>query len=159
MLYIKPPPINTNISIIERDTLKDYVLTNIKHSEGLKLRPYRCPANHWTIGYGHLLTKNDLHIQIDTSFAEALLLYDFNKCYDLTDKTLKHNQRLAIAHFIFNIGFTKYNKSKIPKLIKQNKFIGWELLQFIHYKNNKGVYIKSNNLKKAREFELKLFYL
>ena len=27
----------------------------IKHHEGVRNRPYRCPANLWTVGVGHLI--------------------------------------------------------------------------------------------------------
>ncbi len=27
----------------------------IKHYEGIKLKPYRCPAGLWTVGCGHLI--------------------------------------------------------------------------------------------------------
>jgi GH24 family phage-related lysozyme (muramidase) len=27
----------------------------IKHHEGVRSRPYRCPANLWTVGVGHLI--------------------------------------------------------------------------------------------------------
>lgn len=140
------------------DNLTEQVLDHIKKREGLRLAPYKCPANQWTIGYGHRLKKNEPHITIDSAFAETLLRYDFQIRYDMTDTNLAHNKRLALAHFIFAVGSGTYNKSKINQLIKNNEFIGWELIKYIHYKNNKGVYVKSENLKKSRMFELNLFY-
>lgn len=140
------------------DNLTEQVLDHIKKREGLRLAPYKCPANQWTIGYGHRLKKNEPHITIDSAFAETLLRYDFQIRYDMTDTNLAHNKRLALAHFIFAVGSGTYNKSKINQLIKNNEFIGWELIKYIHYKNNKGIYVKSENLKKSRMFELNLFY-
>lgn len=140
------------------NNLTEQVLDHIKEREGLRLAPYKCPANQWTIGYGHKLKKNEPHITIDSAFAETLLRYDFQLRYDMTDTNLAHNKRLALTHFIFAVGSGTYNKSKIPQLVKNNEFIGWELIKYVHYKNNKGVYVKSSNLKKSRMFELNLYY-
>ena len=30
-------------------------LALIKHYEGFYSKPYKCPANYWTVGYGHLI--------------------------------------------------------------------------------------------------------
>lgn len=35
--------------------ISDKCLGMIKHHEGVRLRPYRCPAKLWTIGVGHVL--------------------------------------------------------------------------------------------------------
>ena len=37
--------------------LRDSVLEFIRKHEGLRLNPYRCPANKLTIGYGHVIQK------------------------------------------------------------------------------------------------------
>ena len=37
----------------------------IKHHEGVKQRPYRCPARLWTIGVGHVLYPSQGAIKID----------------------------------------------------------------------------------------------
>ena len=35
--------------------VSDKCLKMIKHHEGVRQKPYRCPANLWTIGVGHVL--------------------------------------------------------------------------------------------------------
>lgn len=35
--------------------ISDRALEMIKHHEGVRMRPYRCPAKLWTIGVGHVL--------------------------------------------------------------------------------------------------------
>jgi len=35
--------------------ISDKCLTMIKHHEGVRFKPYRCPAKLWTIGVGHVL--------------------------------------------------------------------------------------------------------
>jgi len=35
--------------------MMDALIKRLKRSEGLRLKPYKCPAGKWTIGYGHNL--------------------------------------------------------------------------------------------------------
>lgn len=35
--------------------ISEKALSVIKHHEGVRTKPYRCPANLWTIGVGHVL--------------------------------------------------------------------------------------------------------
>jgi GH24 family phage-related lysozyme (muramidase) len=45
----------------------------IKHYEGCKLKPYLCPANLWTIGYGAVLYPEQAKIP-ETVFCSVVLL-------------------------------------------------------------------------------------
>ena len=35
--------------------LPDATIAMIKHHEGVRYKPYKCPAKLWTIGVGHVL--------------------------------------------------------------------------------------------------------
>jgi len=37
----------------------------IKHHEGVRLRPYRCPALLWTVGVGHVIEPAHINTKID----------------------------------------------------------------------------------------------
>ena len=37
----------------------------IKHHEGVRFKPYRCPARLWTIGVGHVMYPNQANLPID----------------------------------------------------------------------------------------------
>lgn len=37
----------------------------IKHHEGVRTRPYRCPAALWTVGVGHVIDPNHIRIPFD----------------------------------------------------------------------------------------------
>jgi len=37
----------------------------ISHHEGLRLKPYRCPARLWTIGVGHVIDPNHAKVKIE----------------------------------------------------------------------------------------------
>lgn len=40
-------------------------LVMIRHHEGVRLRPYRCPAKLWTIGVGHVIDPNHAKVPIE----------------------------------------------------------------------------------------------
>jgi lysozyme len=40
-------------------------LNMIKHHEGVKLKPYRCPARLWTIGVGHVIEANHAKVPLE----------------------------------------------------------------------------------------------
>jgi GH24 family phage-related lysozyme (muramidase) len=42
----------------------------IKHDEGVRVKPYRCPALLWTVGVGHVIDQN--HIRVPLASALAL---------------------------------------------------------------------------------------
>jgi GH24 family phage-related lysozyme (muramidase) len=134
----------------------DTVINFIKESEGLILTPTRCPANKLSIGYGHIILKNEKFKKITKTEANCLLEYDFEKCYCLTSENLNHYQKLAMAHFIYSVGINNYKK--IKRKIRKGEYIGNELLKYVYYKDKKGNNIFSTNAKKGRLFELKMFY-
>jgi lysozyme len=44
----------------------------IKHHEGVRFKPYQCPAKLWTIGVGHVLYPNQGKMPLDQRGAYAL---------------------------------------------------------------------------------------
>jgi lysozyme len=44
----------------------------VKHHEGVRFKPYQCPAKLWTIGVGHVLYPNQGKMPIDQRGAYAL---------------------------------------------------------------------------------------
>jgi lysozyme len=46
------------------------VIETIKHHEGLKLRPYQCPALLWTVGVGHVIDPT--HARVPLAERKAL---------------------------------------------------------------------------------------
>ena len=37
----------------------------IKHHEGVRVRPYRCPALLWTVGVGHVIDPSHIGVKLD----------------------------------------------------------------------------------------------
>jgi len=62
----------------------------IKHHEGIKLKPYRCPALIWTVGVGHVIDPS--HISVKFEDRKALAIpegWDRVLTPDEVDKLLK----------------------------------------------------------------------
>lgn len=142
---------------VEKDTLYDYVIEDLRKSEGLKLKIYKCPANHLSIGYGHIIKPHESFINFDTSDAEFILKYDFEQCMQLVPQHLTLNKKLAIAHFIYSIGGTKYNKSSVKVEVDKGLPI-ISIIKYTKYKHE-GKYKTSPNLLKGRMFEYYLYTL
>jgi len=45
--------------------VSDKAIAVIKHYEGVRFKPYRCPAKLWTIGVGHVLYPDQAVLRID----------------------------------------------------------------------------------------------
>lgn len=95
----------------------------IRRFEGLRLKPYRCPAGVPTIGYGH--TGPEVRMDsppITKAMAELWLIEDATKaCRSalLLSPTLAgYSDRLAaIADFIFNLGAGRYKASTLRRRV------------------------------------------
>lgn len=81
----------------------------IKRWEGLRLKPYKDVAGHWTIGYGHLIRPHeDFSAGITEAEAEELLRRDLAPVEAdvnlLVRVPLTQNQFDALVSFAFNVG-------------------------------------------------------
>ena len=45
--------------------ISDKALAIIKHHEGVRLKPYRCPALLWTIGVGHVIDPQHTRLKLE----------------------------------------------------------------------------------------------
>lgn len=45
--------------------VSDYALKAITHHEGVRLKPYRCPARLWTVGVGHVIDPNHAKVPFE----------------------------------------------------------------------------------------------
>lgn len=139
-LLIKP---NFNFHIFLDE---DYVLKQaaeiIKKHEGSALKTYVCPAGRPTIGYGHVVGKKKTYA-ISVDQAEELLLADMMHAKEAVDRLVKvkltPNQQAALISFIFNVGATGFEKSKILNLINQNQHdqVPQQMLKWVYAKRKK----------------------
>ena len=49
----------------------------IKHHEGVRQKPYKCPAKLWTVGVGHVLYPKQGKLPVDQRDGVALRIEDF----------------------------------------------------------------------------------
>lgn len=55
-------------------SLEHRVIDMIKHHEGVRVRPYQCPALIWTVGVGHVIDQS--HIRVPLAERKALPIPD-----------------------------------------------------------------------------------
>ncbi len=97
----------------------------IKHFEGCHLKAYLCPANVWTIGYGH--TRGVLpDDEIDQEAAERLLKEDLEEfegyVRELVEYELAQNQFDALVAWTYNLGPTNLRSSTLLKRLNEGDF-------------------------------------
>lgn len=133
----------------------------IKKYEGLSLKPYKCPAGVWTIGYGTTVYPNGNAVKptdepITKSKADALLLnYVINEILPKIENLhLTDNQNKALCSLIYNIGWPAFAKSKCYKAIKAKD---WETV-FKNWDWCKGSGKFLLGLAKRRAEEMALFF-
>lgn len=95
-------------------------MSGLRRDEGLRLTPYKCPAGHWTIGYGHKLTQAEFMRvkQITLEQAEKLLLEDTIQaicdaqavCENFD--TLSLPRKSVLVNMAFNLGRRGLKKFK-----------------------------------------------
>ncbi len=85
-------------------------LNLIKEFEGLRLKPYKCAAGVWTIGYGHTNGVNENTNAITEAQAEQYLRDDLRNFETLVNnknyvpQNINQNQFDALVSFAFNLG-------------------------------------------------------
>lgn len=101
----------------------------IRRFEGLRLKPYRCPAGVWTVGMGHTgpeVTANSP--PITPTVAETLMQSDaayFEAAAAKLSPLLllePEARHAAIADFCFNLGTTRYKASTLRRKINAQEW-------------------------------------
>ena len=106
----------------------------IKHHEGVRLRPYRCPALLWTVGVGHVIDpthtavkyedRKNLPIpdgwdrQLSMGEVDAILAQDLGRfergVARLCPAAVNHQGQFdALVSFAFNVGLGNLQRSSI----------------------------------------------
>lgn len=142
----------------------DKCIDLIKRFEGRSLNIYLCPALRETIGYGHMLTKDErtsgiFKDGITQQQAHALLFSDAqhvsSSVNDMVKVELTQNQFDALVSFVFNVGVNAFKKSTLLRKLNEGKQPDEVAQQFMRW-----VYIGSEvseGLKNRRKEERKMF--
>jgi len=105
--------------------------------EGFSPIPYLCPAGFWTIGFGHLCSKDHLVIT-----KEQGLIYLKQDMVDALIGTLRYCPNLinyekrlgAITDFTFNLGVGRLQNSTLRRRINQENWeeVKKELMRWVN---------------------------
>ena len=111
----------------------------IKHHEGVRSRPYRCPANLWTVGVGHLIGDGKLlpnsynrtftAKEIDGLLKSDLRRFELGVHKMLPNVPLRQCEFDCLVSFAFNLGLGTFQRSTLRQaLLRGDKTAAMESL-------------------------------
>ncbi len=137
----------------------------IKSFEGLKLKPYLCPANVPTVGYGSTFYENDKKVKLtDPSITEqraSELLLDSLKGFEryvdsYCRDDINQNQFDALVSFCYNLGPANLKSSTLLKKANVNPNDPTIAQEFLKWNKAGGKALKG--LTKRRQAESNLYF-
>ena len=136
----------------------------IKEFESFKSKPYLCPSQKATIGWGSTyypdgkkVTLQDKEITEEKAFEilEYIANKDFGSNINKVVKVpLNQNQFDALVSFAYNIGNENFNSSTLLRWLNQGNYKEASM-QLLRWNKSKGIVL--NGLTKRRKAEKALF--
>jgi len=114
-------------------SLEHRVIDMIKHHEGVRVRPYQCPALIWTVGVGHVIDQSHIRVplaerkslpipdgwdrtlsmgEVDEMLAKDLVSFE-NGVRRLCPDGLTAGRLGALTSFAFNVGLGNLQRSSL----------------------------------------------
>jgi lysozyme len=113
--------------------VEERVTEMIKHHEGVRVRPYRCPALLWTVGVGHVIDPKHIGVKLEDrktlpipdGWDRTLSMDEVNKILSedlgrfeagvrrLCPNGLTAGRFGALVSFAFNVGLGNLQRSSI----------------------------------------------
>ena len=136
----------------------------IKHHEGVRNRPYKCPAGLWTVGVGHLIgdgkslpadwNRTFTAEEIDGILKSDLRRFELGVHKMLPNVPLRQCEFDCLVSFAFNLGLGTFQRSTLRQaLLRGDKKAAMESL--VKYCRAGGRVLKGLQLR--REAEAKMF--
>ena len=111
----------------------------IKHYEGVRNRPYRCPAGLYTVGVGHLIgdgkslpdawNRTFSETEIDGLLKRDLRRFELGIHKMLPNMPLRQSEFDALVSFSFNLGLGCFQRSTVRQaLLRGDKKAAMESL-------------------------------
>ena len=119
-------------------------LALIKYFEGVRAKPYKCPAGYWTVGVGHLITRSaELPDswnralepnEIDEILKKDLVKFENGVLRLLHPKQPTQSEFDALVSFSFNLGLGCFQRSTVRSAFKRDdkKRAGEVLLKYCY---------------------------
>ena len=144
--------------------VSDKLIKLLRHHEGVKNKPYKCPAGLWTVGVGHLIgdgktlptewNKTFTQEEIDGILKRDLNRFELGVSKMLPNVRLRQHEFDSIVSFCFNLGLGCFQRSTIRQaLLRGDKEAAMESL--VKYCKAGGKILKG--LQNRRLDERKLF--
>jgi lysozyme len=144
--------------------VSDKLIKLLRHHEGVRNKPYQCPAKLWTVGIGHLIgdgktlppewNKTFTNEEIDAILKRDLNRFELGVHKMLPNVRLRQHEFDAIVSFCFNLGLGCFQRSTIRQaLLRGDKEAAMESL--VKYCRAGGKILKG--LQNRRLDERKLF--
>lgn len=120
--------------------ISDKCLEMLKHHEGVRYRPYQCPALLWTVGVGHVIDQS--HIKIPVQERRALPIpdgWDRTLSADEVDALLKQDLHRFEAG-VLRLCPVNLNQSRFDALVSFSFNVGCGNLQAstLRMRHNRG---------------------
>lgn len=122
--------------------LSDKAIEMIKHHEGVRQKPYRCPAKLWTVGVGHVLYPDQGKMKLEDRDSFPLKDAD-NRTFSMKEVDdilrsdlarfctgverlcpvpLNQNQYSALVSFSFNVGLGTLQRSTLRQKVLRGDY-------------------------------------
>jgi lysozyme len=107
--------------------VSDKLIKMLRHHEGVRSKPYRCPAGLWTVGVGHLIgdgksLPESWNKTFTTEEIDGILKSDLNR-FELGVSKMLPNVRLrqcefdCLVSFAFNLGLGTFQRSTLRQAL------------------------------------------
>ncbi len=137
-------------------------LDMIKHHEGVRFKPYQCPAKLWTIGVGHVIDPNHCKLTIEqraslpcppgwnrtftTEEVDAILAKDLERFERgvlrfCPSAATRQGWLDALVSFSFNVGLGTLQRSTLRQKHNRNDYDG-AANEFLKYTKAGGKVLK-----------------
>ena len=113
--------------------VSDKCIDMIKHHEGVRLRPYRCPAGLWTVGVGHLIgdgktlpdawNRTFTMEEVNDILKEDLRRFE-RGVLRLCPNGLTQSRFDALVSFSFNVGLGNLQRSSVRMRHNRGDYAG-----------------------------------
>jgi lysozyme len=119
--------------------VSDKLIKLLRHHEGVRNKPYQCPAKLWTVGIGHLIgdgktlpaswNRTFTNEEIDAILKSDLRRFELGVHKMLPNVPLRQHEFDAIISFCFNLGLGCFQRSTLRQaLLRGDKKAAMESL-------------------------------